>query len=249
MPGNDSDNKWMRRMYSEEFNADSLFECLRQVYLVTPDVPRGSYVDLMQTPDMKYLNTHVNLLPHLDASTTYAPSGTYRRSLSIASDNSYRSLNPADLLPYTFLDSQRFVAINASAIVSGAIAASTIYPKDMTSRWFTAGQGFCAGLLSCGSRSLLHATPLLGDAASLGILALIERSRLTSLTQSNAITSTQHIRLLRSSVSGGLGAILASRAALAACSNVSDTGVKLASSIAASMVGSYLFRRFVDIIP
>ena len=233
------ERKWLRYIYPSPDGSDALFESLRQIYLLNPpDVQASTYLDLSSSD----LKDPAHYFSHVETSTTYASHSDRARSWSFDSSGSHIPTKTVD-----WGSGSRFVSMTSAGLLAGLIASTHSYPNDRTPRVFNAMQGVSVGLLTAGGKALLRTTPVVGDFAALGIISLVQKSRLWSLRQSSAINDKQYARALRCSVGGGVGAIAGSRLGYMACQQGGfSEASKVFGSVVCSLVGSLLVRRLVD---
>jgi len=168
------------------------------------------------------------------------------RSVSLISQDDICSISsvfpdrPASTLPG--LCREQFLFMICTGLISGITSRLCMYPNETTSRVFNAMEGFCGGLLSAHCRRLFHTTPIAGEVASLSVIFFANRNRIERLDCS----SKRKQQYMHSSLFGGLGSFIGAHVGRYMMPSSSPEPVKLTTSIAISIVGSFLGRKLAD---
>lgn len=226
-------------MYPNSSSSDSLFGAIRQVYIASAaDIPGSAFLDLRhECIDVGQGCAHST--NNIESSTTCAPSAIPRVSFLGDSPMNRRL---ACLSTYSWCDSAQFRAMCTSGIISVAISMLSTIAPDVNTRTYSFTRAFNTGLLTAGARLLLHTTPVVGDVASLAIVNLYERSRVSKLRVDSLISSDEVDILVKRSLSGSVGALIGSRIGSWVSGPESSFATKMASSLFCSLLGSFIAR-------
>lgn len=212
-------------MHPTYASGDTLFDSFCQAYLTIQPGPSAEQAGI---------SNHImpidplHFLSHVDATTTTGSCdgldcASSMESLSAISESRYGSIAATDAF--------RSVTVSAMTSCVGAIVSSGKIQSPRSVQ--DTINAFTTGCLTASSRVLLHGTPLVGDAASIAVFALLQRSRDPARS--------------RSTIWGYSGAVLGARVAEIACRrNESRDWVRYLSMMSLSLVGNYLCRELSD---
>ncbi len=244
------DDKWVRRMHPSPVSSDSLFDDLKRIYASSAFTATDSgYAKILESPDISALTDNIQLLSQIDSVSTYAPSCFSLRSRSASSSDVSVISELHHVPPQHSFHSYPTVPALASAVLGGILSSIASHREDPRPGVYIGGYGICASLLIMNSNILLRSSggSLLADLASVGILGLTERSRLTQLESRGYINSVQKERAFTSSLMGSAGSFVGYRLGLLAVGEQVDFK-RVICCLGFSFVGSYFGRRMASVL-